>query len=751
MPQAKALIVRGPSCSKNSRHKKKVEQDVGRTTSIGRWGTPLALAATISFVATPGPTQNVAVPGTPNFPVEDQPSLNFYGLPGLIDMPSAQPMPNGQLAVGISSFGGQTRTTLSFQFSPRISASFRYIGIQDWNDNGFGTYRDRSFDVRFLISKETKRWPAITVGLQDFAGTGIYAGEYIVASKNFAQPLGLPGRMTVSAGLGWGRLGSSGSIGSISDLPSFDPGDTGGELSTDQWFRGDFAPFGGIEWQVNERFGLKLEYSSDAYEPETSRGVFESASRINFGAEYQINRDVRLGAYYLYGSEFGVNAQIQFNPRYAPTPLTIAGPRPVIVRPSRESNPAAWSTGWADSQSAPATIRGAMAPELEEDGIRINALSVSAHTAELRIVNTRFGSDSIAIGRTARAMARVLPASVETFRITLVRSDLSVSTTTIQRRDLETLEYQPNAAGRLLVRTGFDEASPDLPGAYVPDDLYPRFSWFVGPYLSPSYFDPDEPVRADAGIRASFKYNFAPGWEVSGEARQRIVGNVDDGRLSDSVLPRVRTNAVLYAQEGETTLENLYVSRVWKPADDVYARVTAGYLESMFGGVSTELLWKPVDSRLAIGAAANYVQQREFDQLLGFQDYDVATGHLSAYYQFDGGYTGQVDVGRYLAGDVGATFTLSRDFINCWKVGGFFTLTDVSSEEFGEGSFDKGINLPIPISWFTGQPSTRSVSTTIRPVQRDGGARLSVPGRLYETVREGHRLNVSNDWSQVWE
>jgi hypothetical protein len=171
----------------------------------------------------------------------------------------------------------------------------------------------------------------------------------------------------------------------------------------------------------------------------------------------------------------------------------------------------------------------------------------------------------------------------------------------------------------------------------------------------------------------------------------------------------------------------------------------------MFGGVSAEMLWKPVASRLALGVEANYVKQRSFDTYLGFQDYTIATGHASAYYEFNNGFTGQLDVGRYLAGDVGATVSLEREFDNGWRVGGFFTLTDVSSEDFGEGSFDKGISMTIPLNWFLGKPTPQSGSRTIRPIQRDGGARLSVPGRLYEQVRSGHREELVGNWSGVWE
>lgn len=687
------------------------------------------------------------------FDVPDRPTLNFYGSAGLIDMPSGEALPDGQFVVGVSNFGGTTRTTLTFQATPRISASFRYVGIQDLNLGGFDTYRDRSFDVRFLLKKEGRISPAVTVGLQDFAGTGIYAGEYIVATKTFEGAGRIPGKVKVTGGLGWGRFGSAGAIGSPlgGDRPGFEANDTGGEPSYDQWFRGPAAPFAGVEWQINDKWGVKAEYSSDAYVEESGRaGIFARKSRFNFGAEYQYSDSIRVGAYYLYGSEFGLNVQLQLNPKTAVTPIRTSPAAPVALRPSRTDQSAAWTTDWVTNENAPGILSQAMKPLLKADGLELVALQVSANAAELRYRNARYPATSVAIGRAARIMAQVLPASIETFRIVTVSNNLAQSAVTIRRTDLEALEYDPQAAGALLAVTGISEAAPNLDNAVLNDDLYPDFAWSIGPYISNSYFDPDEPVRVDGGLNFSATYRPAPGWEIAGSVTHRLFGNIgDSNRTSNSRIERVRTNGVLYART-DTVVDTLYASKQWKPAESTYARVTAGYLERMFGGVSAEVLWKPVGSRLALGVEGNYVKQRDFSGL-GFQDYDVATGHASAYYEFGGGYTGQLDVGRYLAGDLGATVTLAREFTNGWKVGGFFTVTDVSAEDFGEGSFDKGINLTIPVSWFLGAPTKRSISTTIRPIQRDGGARLNVPGRLYEQVRSGHRNALEDNWSGVWE
>lgn len=688
------------------------------------------------------------------FDVPDRPSLNLYGTSGLIDMPSAEALPDGQVAIGISNFGGTTRTTLTFQATPRIQASFRYSGIKDANIAGFDTYRDRSFDVRFLLNRESQYLPAVTVGLQDFAGTGIYSGEFVAATKNFSGGQ-IPGRIKTTVGLGWGRLGSSGAIGSPSGSkrPAFIPSDTGGELSTDQWFRGDVAPFAGVEWQANDKWGFKAEYSSDAYVLEERQDVLTQKSRFNFGAEYQVSDGIRLGGYYMYGSEIGLNIQMQFNPKRPIAQLRIPAPRPYFVRPSRRAMPEAYETTWAASEAeASVVVRDALIPLLEAEGLTLVETRTNATTTEVRFTNERYGATSVSVGRVARVMARLLPDSVETFRIVPVVDNLPQSAVVLRRSDLEALEFSPDASDALLAVAGFSGAAPTLPGSARNEALFPKFNWSLGPYFVQRLFDPEKPVRIDGGAQLDLSYQPAPGWTVAGQVQHRLGGNItDDQGINNSVLQHVRTDGIEYARGSKTAIPLLYVSRQWKTSSDIYARFTAGYLERMFGGVSAEVLWKPVSSRLALGVEANYVKQRAFDDLLGFQDYTVATGHASAYYEFGGGFTGQLDVGRYLAGDVGATVSLGREFANGWRVGGFFTLTDVSSEDYGEGSFDKGITLTVPFDWLIGKPDKRTASTTLRLLTRDGGARLKVEGRLYEQVRSGHRQELVGNWSGVWE
>jgi hypothetical protein len=74
----------------------------------------------------------------------------------------------------------------------------------------------------------------------------------------------------------------------------------------------------------------------------------------------------------------------------------------------------------------------------------------------------------------------------------------------------------------------------------------------------------------------------------------------------------------------------------------------------------------------------------------------------------------------------------------------------MSSEDFGEGSFDKGIRITIPYDYFIGTPTRNTTSTVLQSLARDGGAKLQVNGRLYETVRSGQLSDLTDTWGRFW-
>ena len=119
------------------------------------------------------------------------------------------------------------------------------------------------------------------------------------------------------------------------------------------------------------------------------------------------------------------------------------------------------------------------------------------------------------------------------------------------------------------------------------------------------------------------------------------------------------------------------------------------------------------------------MKQRGFERNFEFRDYDTVTSHVSVYYAspfYD--IDMAVHAGRYLAKDRGYTFEARRTFDSGFSLGGFFTRTNVSAADFGEGSFDKGLFFRIPFNGILPGNTRGSYTTTLRPLERDGGRRL---------------------------
>ncbi|KIC36399.1 hypothetical protein RA26_13140 [Leisingera sp. ANG-M7] len=656
--------------------------------------------------------------------------------------------PDGTLAFTSGVLDRTLRATMTFQMLPWVHGSFRYAVIEGF-DGQIGDRFDRSFDLHFLLREESRSAPALALGLRDFGGTGIYASEYLVATKTFRE------RLKLSGGIGWGRMAGRGSfsnpLGVLSDRFKTRPDASAGGISTTgqidfgNWFRGDAALFGGASWAWNDQLTLLAEYSPDLYSQERDRIGFEAASPFNFGARYRFENGTQLTASYMYGTTFGLSYSYFIDPRQSVAPGG-QGAAPPPLLPIDRVALASWNL--PDGAAAPARRQQVLAQKLQQEGLRLVYLETDGDSLRIGVENSRYGQSAQAIGRTARVLANTQPAQVQGFDIALMANGVPLSSVRIARNDLYELEHDLDSAWRSFARAEVSDSISLVKGGFT-RDAYPHFSYRFGPYLQASFFDPDAPLRYEIGAQLGLDYTAAPGLTLSAGLRQPAAGNLDDSqRQSNSVIQRVRSDWGLYAQQSDLRIEHLTAEYIWRPGENLYARATLGYLESMYGGLSGEILWFPANSRLALGAELNYVRQRDFDVLFGFQDYSTATGHISAYYDLPGEYHAQVDAGRYLAGDYGATLTLDREFANGFKIGAFFTLTTVSFDDFGEGSFDKGIRLEIPVSWLTGRPSRDRLAQVIRPVLRDGGARLNVRNRLYGVTREARAQQLVKGWGR---
>lgn len=700
-----------------------------------------------------------------------------YGTPGLIEMPSAISADDGQIATTLMLRDGEMRANFTFQITPRLTGTFRYAGIDNYLGDGVepDPYFDRSFDLRYRITDEGDWMPAIAVGLQDFLGTGMYGGEYVVATKTIGDSF------RVTAGLGWGRLGSYNGFDNplaflSSDLrnrPAYDLDSTGGQIAFDTFFHGDAAFFGGVEWAPTDRLLVKLEYSSDdGYRDIDGNPLFDRRTPLNIGVNWRPKPGYQIGLSFLHGSEIALTGTLLFNPNDRPFATGLdEAPMPVAVRGAD----ARAALTWDRAAQPEGQVQTEVADALAADGFDVHAIDLSDRAVRIRYTNTTYRAEAQGLGRVARILTNVLPASVETITLEPMQAGIPLSAVTFSRTDLEELENESGGTMAALDRAVITDAGPRT-GLDVLPPREAAFDWGISPYMQLTVFDADNPVKLDFGVEARASWTISPNIVLSGAIRQTLTPSDDPGSIRWSDEQPVRRLAGLYSADGNPGIRNLQLAWYDRPGRDLYSRVTVGYLEPMFGGISTELLYMPVDTRWAIGAELNYVAQRDTDMLFGFgnycsvrngidycenpddgdslrdvaEDYRVLTGHLSFYYDFDNGFHGQLDVGRYLAGDWGATLSVDREFENGWRVGAYATLTDVPFEDFGEGSFDKGIRITMPFDFLLGTPTRRQASTTLSSLSRDGGARLNVDGRLYDIVRDGHVPALQDGWGRFW-
>ena len=153
----------------------------------------------------------------------------------------------------------------------------------------YPVYYDRAFGVKARLWDEDRGglMPAVAVGIDDIIGTGVYNGEYVVASKQF-------GDVDTSLGMGWGRRAGTAELRNPIALviKSFDQrqsffGQAGG-ADFKAFFHGhNVGVFGGAVWHTPiDGLSVMAEYDSDNYAQEKAFGNFSPKSQINYGLSY---------------------------------------------------------------------------------------------------------------------------------------------------------------------------------------------------------------------------------------------------------------------------------------------------------------------------------------------------------------------------------------------------------------------------------------------------------------------------------
>ncbi len=685
----------------------------------------LALALASGVCALPAQAVDSSVP------------TNGYGNAGLLQTPTARFAPEGTFRVGFSSARPYDSSFVSAHPFNWMEATFRYTKFrysQSAGDFVRDGYLDKSFDFKFRLLDEARYLPSVAIGVQDFGGTGLLSSEYLVTTKRF-------GDFDFNVGLGWGRQGSRGDLGSplgrLDDRfeqRTLRTDDQVGDFELDRLFAGDAAFFGGVRWSP------ELSPWSVVVEREGNDYSFEP-----FGNDLEVKFPVNLGLAFegeLFGASigwvrgtqvvFGVHASAAFA---KPGPAKALDPPPTPVAPPTGFSGFRVVQDVNEDEAWRSDVRDA----LERQNIPLLKLErrVGGYAVTAWVGRSPYREPAKLVGRTARVLAVFSPSSVYWVEVVVVERGLEQTRFKFVRADVRR-SASGRAAPSFPLVWGESEA-PSLEPVVEDRSVHREWDdleWSMRPRFRQSFGDPDDSYRAGLFLSLGVRKFFTPSLSSSMIAEAALVSNLDDiERESDSELPHVRSDIASYQREGADGLRQFEVNYIRPLTADLFFRFSVGIFEEMYGGVAAETLFRPYAQNWAVSLNVNRVRQRGFDQRFSFRDYEVTTGHLTFYGRFSPlSIESELSVGRYLAGDVGGTVAIARFFNSGAKIGVFATKTDVSSAEFGEGSFDKGFFFSIPFDLLLPVSTRAALGLSFRPLTRDGGQKVRDGWRLYDAT-----------------
>lgn len=630
-------------------------------------------------------------------------------------------------------------------------ALFRYSDVNDQlysllpEFSGDQSYKDKAFDAKFRIFKERKYLPQVAIGLRDFGGTGLYSSEFIAMSKYFNRF-----STDFTMGIGWGVLGGGYNIKNPVTVlsPQFETriggSGFGGTIPIRSFFRGKKAGifFGTETFIPKYDLTLKMELDSTDYNIEGNRPLPQK-SKFNFSVNKHISKFFNLHLGYIKGDtlQFGFTLTRPVgNPKYALSKtdkhLPVENSEIVKRVASREDR----------------LFYLALLQNLNQRNLYMQSADINDERDELHVTfsQTKYQSYLQSYGRVARVLNEISPNYINSFKITSLNSDFELSTIEIPRATLN-LESKDSFQSSVTVVNNskiYQEHKQSQNHKFRPEPKFPIVKTNIGPAVRSHIGGPDGFYFGQLWLRGDLRYTFNRNLSFTNIFGYGIYDTFSEIKLtSNSVLPHVRTDIVDYLK-GSSGFHIIrsQVDYTLNPYKSIYTRLSAGIFEEMFAGYGGEILYRPFEKNYGIGIELFKAHQRQSNQLLDLRDYSTKTGFLNLYYQIpDTGVNIRVSGGRFLARDSGFQFSTYRRFKSGSELGIFFTLTDISYEEFGEGSFDKGFWFTIPLDVFFSNYSKSKIYYGLKPITRDGGARMLTGATLWGITDEGSLMNITRD------
>lgn len=662
-------------------------------------------------------------------------SQGDFGGVGLWQTPTARMMPDGSIDFSFSHIYPYSRGNLALQALPWLEGIVRYTDIQNRAYQASTTgqsNKDKSLDAKFRLLSESYYLPQLAVGFRDFGGTGLFSSEYINASKRFYS-------FDVTLGIAWGKMiGSAGFKNPLCSLSSqlcqrgHQTGQ-GGTIGWSNFFRGANANlFGGLEYQTPlEPLRLKLEYDPNDYQQEADRNNQPQRSHWNVGAVYRLFNIADLSVAYERGNKVLVALSLGAN-FSSLNPIPKVDTAPIALSQMQHKH-----TNYSQVAQVLNNQGGLETKKIYQQG---NNLVVVGNQRLYRNPN-------MAASRIGTILYNMTPKQFSHYTVInnnygLLTEQFSLSRHKIwQQNERRLLPFDAKEHSVKVEELSDNQvaAKQSQLQSRLWQSKKTKWSYAFQPHLQQSIGGPDGFYLYQVLAELSATYQATENLLLSGGVSYNVFDNMGSFKYEPPIgvdpLPRVRSNIRRYLVTSRFALNRLQANYFGQLNQQWFGQVYGGYLESMFAGIGGEVLYRPQQRSFAIGLDVNAVQQRGFDRAFSLLPYKVMTGHLTSYYQLPFyNLLSKVSVGQYLAGDRGVTVDISRQFKSGIILGGFATKTNVSAARYGEGSFNKGVYISIPLDLFSMRSTVQRARLSWTPLTRDGGQPLARKYGLYDLI-----------------
>ena len=680
------------------------------------------------------------------FKYKVEPSASNYGNTGVLEMPNARFLEEASLRFLFSGSFPNEFTSLTASPFNWFEATYRYTEVKNKNYgsssySGNQSLKDKGFDIKLRLNEESFYIPAIALGIRDLAGTGVFSSEYLVASKQF-------NKLDLSLGLGWGILGIEGGASNpLEKLSSrfkdreLDVG-KGGEFSYNSWFSGQTSLFGALEYDL-PKYGVRLKLEYDTSNPDDNyRNPFPVKNRFNIGFVHHLSSSLNFGASYERGNQ--IRVFFSLNGNFLKDTLNKPKPRNVVKLNNEQLE---------RIKKNKSIFYRSMNRSLRDESIFIQAATLEEDEVDISVASSRFYSMTRTSGRSARIADALLPHSVKKINIHSMNGDLEIAKISYNRGTLSSANSFQSSPQELLLDSVIqsDSSQPLYKEAqFIPTIDFPEVSWNMSPSMRHQIGGPEGFYLGQVQWQTDINFKFRRNLSLYSSIGVNIYDTFTNLRnSSQSSIPHVRSDIQDYLENGKNNIKRMQLEYLYSPINDLFVRADLGIFEEMFGGYGGEILYRPFDRKFSIGFSLHKVFQRDFNQLFTFRDYQTTTGHLAFYSDLPRNINLKVLAGKYLAKDKGVTVDLSRRFKTGFTLGVFATKTNLSAEEFGEGSFDKGFYISVPTKLFYSDYRTGNISFGLKPLTKDGGSILTQYNALFGILGDSNSSSIRRDWNNT--